>query len=226
MIDWTRNTSDPNDHNAQAEVSTYLLSIRVLEPRRYMDWLLDRVNGKSCLDIGAVEHDLSYTEKPTWKHSQLAQVCSRVVGVDILAEYVEVLRRKGFDIRFCDATSDADLGERFEKVVIGDVIEHVENPVSLLRFALRHLAPEGEVIVKTPNPYYTDHIKKFIKNRNFVNLEHLAWFTPTQTLELARRANCDLSAYVVDVVERPWYLRFVNPEVFSRDYVYIFKKSA
>jgi 2-polyprenyl-3-methyl-5-hydroxy-6-metoxy-1,4-benzoquinol methylase len=60
--------------------------------------------------------------------------------LDILAPLVEELRGRGFNVRCVDATSDADLGERFEIVFAGDVIEHVDNAVALLRFAGRHLA--------------------------------------------------------------------------------------
>ena len=44
------------------------------------------------------------------------------------------------------------------RVVIGDVIEHVNNPVRLLQFARRHLAPDGLVLVSTPNPYWIKHV--------------------------------------------------------------------
>ena len=130
-----------------------------------MLWLLDKLKDKSCLDIGAVEHDLSYTEKDTWKHKQLAASASYIVGVDVLNEYAEALQERGFDIRYCDATSEEYLVEKLVSVVLGDIIEHVNNPVDLIRIAKRHLNPVGEIIVKTPNPYYVDYVKKCAKNR-------------------------------------------------------------
>ena len=222
MFDWTSETSDPNNSDAIKKANQYLRDVRLIEKCGYVEWLLNIVEGKTCLDVGAVEHDLSYTERDTWKHGQLKKVCSRVVGIDILEEYAAVLRERGYDIRVCDATSDTFLGEKFEAVVLGDVIEHVNNPVDLLRFAIRHLQQGGIAVAKTPNPYYIDHIKKFAKSRGFENLDHIAWFTPTMAMEIARRAGCQLSNYVVFTGDHPRLGRLLRPDLLSRDFVYIF----
>ena len=223
-MDWTQYTTDPCDVHTQDLIRKYLKNIRVIADKDYMSWLLSRVEGKNCLDIGAIEHDLSHTEKPTWKHKQLTDVASRVVGVDILEEFAQVLNQRGFDIRVCDATSDTYLGEIFDKVILGDVIEHVENPVKLVNFAIRHLNDNGEIIVKTPNPYYIDNIIKFAKNKDSVNFEHIAWYTPTMALEISRRAQCNLAAYVVFPRKRPWRNIFPGTDILTRDFVYIYSK--
>ena len=222
-MDWTKTSTDPNNEKAMRDVHDRLMNIRIVKEFTYLDWVIEKVRGKTCLDIGAIEHDLSYTEKDTWKHKQLVASASKVVGVDIIEEFVQVLNERGYDVRLCDATSDVFIGEKFDIVVIGDVLEHVSNPVSLLLFALRHLNDNGEVIVKTPNPHYKGHIKSFIKDRKYLNLEHMAWYSPGQMLEVSRRAGCQLKSYIVNSPEKkPWYARFVSPELFSQDYVYIF----
>lgn len=223
-MDWTKISSDPNNREAMQAVHNHLLSIRVVRDAYvYIDWLADKVNNKTCLDIGAVEHDLSYVEKDTWKHKRLLQSASKVVGIDIIEEYVRVLNERGYDVRLCDATGDEFIGEKFDVVVIGDVLEHVTNPAGLIRFALRHLNENGEIIVKTPNPHYKSCIKSFIKKRYYINLDHVAWYSPNHVLELSRRIGCVLKSYTVDYTEiKPWYRRYVNPEFFSQDYVFIF----
>lgn len=222
-MDWTKISTDPNNTEAMQAVKNHLLGLRETRTSSYLDWLVDRVKGKSCLDIGSVEHDMSYVEKDTWKHKKLVQSASRVVGIDIIEDYVQQLRERGYDIRLCDATSDNYIGEKFDFVVIGDVLEHVTNPGDLLEFALRHLNEGGEIIVKTPNPHYKWCVKCFIKNKSHINLEHVAWYSPSQALELSRRTGCALKSYLIEFSDKkPWYWRFVNPEFFSRDYVYIF----
>lgn len=223
-MDWTKLTTDPCDATVQGQMTRYLQSIRVVEKRDYMPWLLNRVRGRTCLDIGAVEHDLSYTEKPSWKHKQLKEVCTELAGVDILEEPVRVLNERGYNIHVCDATSDVYLGEKFDFVVLGDVIEHVSSPINLVRFAARHLNDGGLIIAKTPNPYYVDNILSFAKNKVFVNFEHLAWFTPTMALEIGRRTDCPLTNYVVFPRKRPWSRIFSKSDLFTRDFVYIFSQ--
>ncbi|MDH3342725.1 MAG: class I SAM-dependent methyltransferase [Gammaproteobacteria bacterium] len=223
-MDWTKISTDPNDSNAMRAVHEHLHSIRVVDDENvYIDWVVNRVRNRSCLDVGAVEHDMSYVEKDTWKHKKLIDSASKVVGVDIIEEYVNELNSRGYDIRLCDATSDKYIGEQFDVVVIGDVLEHVTNVQGLLDFSLRHLKEDGEIIVKTPNPHYRSFIKSFIKKKFYINLEHVAWYSPSQVLEIARRSGCTLESYRISYTEgKRWYWRFVNPELFSQDYVFIF----
>ncbi len=221
-MDWTKLTADPCNPDVQEKMKSHLMHRRKIMRGDYMSWLLQQVQGKSCLDIGAVEHDIKFIDMPSWKHGQLAKVARYLVGVDILDEYHELLSERGYDIRFVDATSDADLGDQFETVVLGDVIEHVDNPVALLRFAKRHLAKNGRIIVKTPNPFYIDNVIKFAKGRPFVNFEHVAWYTPTMALEIGRRSGCELSEYLVFPRKRPWCQIFPGSDIFTRDFVYVY----
>jgi 2-polyprenyl-3-methyl-5-hydroxy-6-metoxy-1,4-benzoquinol methylase len=70
-----------------------------------------------------------------------------------LSRWVNELNDRGFNIRCVGATSDADLGERFELVSIGAVLQQVENPSALLRFAPRHVARGSKILAATPNPF-------------------------------------------------------------------------
>jgi len=223
-MDWTKYTTDPLDKTIGYKMRDHLQSIRRIKHISYENWLLAQVENKSVLDIGAIEHDLSYTEMPSWKHRMLVEKASKVVGVDILEDYAKILNERGYDIRVCDATSDAYLGEKFDVVVLGDVIEHVSNPVGLIKFSIRHLSDHGEIYAKTPNPYYIDKIRwLFNKNKGFENFEHIAAYTPTMALEVARRAGCELDSYIVFPRKRPWKYMFPKSDIFTRDFVYVFK---
>lgn len=144
---------------------------------------------KDVLDIGCVEHDSSYWQNPNWEHARIAKVASSCVGVDILPDGVRALRQAGFDVRLVDATSDTDLDRRFDTVVIGDVIEHVPSPVSLLSFARRHLRPQGTILIKTPNPHYIGLIVRSLRNgRPLDNADHLFWIGADNYRELCARS--------------------------------------
>ncbi len=224
MIDWTKLSSNPNDRSAGEKVHRYLQKICVVKRMDYLDWLLEKVRDKKCLDVGAIEHNMEYVKMPRWKHKLIKENAKKVVGVDILEKYAQKLNKNGFDIRICDATSNEYLGEKFELVILGDVIEHILNPVRLLKFAIRHLKDGGEVIVKTPNPYYINTIKKTIRNKFYNNLDHVMWITPTMMMEIARRAGCSLNEYIVYLNKMPWLSRFISPDFLSRSYIYILGK--
>ncbi len=233
---WSEISSDPNDRRVADFLKRELKGRYrglIADPDAF---LADFVRARTVLDVGVVQHELFQTEKPGWKHGQIKKLADRLVGVDILRPQAEELVRRGFDVRVVDATSDTDLGDRFDRVVTGEVIEHVDNPVALLRFVARHLAEGGLALVSTPNPFFIDHLRQGYRDGLFIpNAEHVSWVTPTMALELGHRAGLQLHEY--------WHVQgegitrsrrlvlaalaslgLQNAELFTRSFVYIYSK--
>lgn len=236
MTSWreiSRNPVDPRVHRHQ-----WLRTKGLCRPirGRYDDFLRQELCGTRVLDIGCAEHDPSHWQRPGWLHARIAGWASRVVGIDILPDAVEALAAAGWDVRCIDATSGEDLGERFDRVMLGDVLEHVDDPVALLRFAARHLRRGGRAIVRTPNPFWWRYAARAAFHGLMVeNAEHVAWFTPGNALELAERSGLRLTSYRPITAHRvAWNplhvaLRVVSgrePEVFAHSMVYIFESHA
>lgn len=191
---------------------------------------------QTVLDIGMVGHAIENSFKADWRHDNIRKVATRTVGVDIVEQAVLELRQKGYDVRLVDATSDADIGERFQRVVLGDVIEHVDNPVALLRFAARHLADGGLIVCTTPNPLYIENAVAVIRNGALIaNAEHISWITPSNALELASRAGLALkrvhhysgsgnSSFRKACIAMLKTLGWIKYEFFARSYIYVFGK--
>lgn len=196
-LDWSTLTDDPNNSDAKRAVRTYLEEIRQLHlDVDLIDFVLREVRGKRVLDIGIISHSSEYIERSDWRHDRIVKSSSYCLGIDILEELIEELKGRGYNVRCADATSDLFLGERFDVVFIGDVVEHVANPIALIGFAKRHLAPGGKIFISTPNPFSRKFVRKFMKQGVLVtNLDHLGWIIPVNMLELARRAGARLSAY-------------------------------
>lgn len=196
-LDWTTVSDDPNHRDAKAAVRTWLKTAqRIQTDTDLLGHIEHLVRGKRVLDIGVVSHSARYFDLPDWRHGRIHKAASYCVGIDILEPLVNELNARGFNVRCMDATSEADLGERFDVVFIGDVIEHVDNAVLLLKFAARHLAPGGRLYVTTPNPFSRKFFRQFKRDGVMVtNLDHIAWISPTQAMELARRAGIALAAY-------------------------------
>jgi 2-polyprenyl-3-methyl-5-hydroxy-6-metoxy-1,4-benzoquinol methylase len=232
FLDWTRLTDDPNDREAKRLVRHRLIAARQV----HMDmdltrFVLDAATGKRVLDVGVAEHAARYIRDPGWRHGKIRAVAARCVGIDILEPLVRELQAQGFEVHHIDATSEADMGERFDLVFIGDVIEHVDNAVTLLRFARRHLEPGGRVLVSTPNPFSRKFYRRFRREGVvMVNLDHVAWFSQTMALELGRRAGLALHAcHLIKPIARwkqplkhlAW--RFVPPEYTFPDLLFEFR---
>ncbi|HXX53824.1 MAG TPA: methyltransferase domain-containing protein [Thermodesulfovibrionales bacterium] len=196
-MDWSKLTDNPADIETRKVLLKHLLSIRTVKEMSYTEYLKSLVKGKRVLDIGAAEHDLSHIKSPDWKHRIMRENCGYILGLDIVSDLVDYLSKQGYNFRCVDATTDIILGEYFDVVVIGDVIEHVDNPINLLKFAGRHISQHGEIIVTTPNPFYHRYFFRNMRKGTFVaNFEHTCWVTPSMALEIARRSGLRLKSYI------------------------------
>jgi 2-polyprenyl-3-methyl-5-hydroxy-6-metoxy-1,4-benzoquinol methylase len=226
-MDWRSLTENPVDSQVYAMVRKQLVTKTEAVHGGFIK-LLELFTGKTVLDIGVAEHDLThYANKETWKHGMIKSVAATCLGVDILQPMVERLNADGYECLCVDATSDIDIGKRFNYVHIGDVIEHVSDPIKLIRFAARHLAENGEIVVTTPNPYFYQNIVRVIREGMLVaNFEHVTWIGESMAQEIAHRADVELRK-IYRPVSRRWLVAAVqkaNLGIFSDKYYYFFAK--
>jgi len=236
-IGWRDVCEDPGDPRAHDFLRSKMRELKLPGLTSPLNFLARFVEREDVLDIGVVEHTLARTYGDEWKHRRIKENAARTVGIDIVADAVAALCERGYDVLCIDATSDFDLGDRFSRIVIGDVIEHVDSPVRLLRFAARHLSSEGLVLCTTPNPFFVGHLVRGFRDPPFVaNGEHICWITPTMALEIGRRAGLDLVAYHHTIGSGSTFVRrllvrmvrwfgLIEKEIFSGSYYYIFKKA-
>jgi 2-polyprenyl-3-methyl-5-hydroxy-6-metoxy-1,4-benzoquinol methylase len=231
---WTKISKNP----VSQEVLSFLYN--ELKQRRgerifdFMEYLRGFVAERTVLDIGVVEHDVTHIESSNWKHKKIKEFAKEVMGVDILSEEVALLQKRGFNVVEVDATSDTDLGLRFDRVFIGDVIEHVDNPINLLKFAARHLKNDGLILVTTPNPFCFFR-RGLMEGTIIANAEHVCSVSPCNAIEIGRRAELELHEYrLLQSRGVRWTGRtftklrdvfWADSEFFSGGFCYIFKKS-
>lgn len=132
---------------------------------------------------------------------------------------------KGYNVRCVDATTDAYLGELFDVVVLGDIIEHVNNPVNLLLFAKRHLNDKGIILISTPNPYYINTILKYLNNEYpYINMDHIFWVTPFNMNELCCRVELTFLNYYLIIPKKNLFFKFIeilfSEELLGYNYIY------
>jgi SAM-dependent methyltransferase len=138
-----------------------VLDLGVVDSRRGVESTRDRVaRGSSAL------------------HEHIRQRNPRVVGIDIDAEGVELLRERGYDV-LCADVETMDLGRQFDTIIAGEIIEHLPNAGRSLSNLRRHLKPGGHIVLSTCNPFYArQHLKIWRSGDVQVHDEHTAWFDP------------------------------------------------
>lgn len=75
----------------------------------------------------------------------------QVEGVDFDSTAVENARSKGLQVRFGSLEAQSYPDKHFDVIVMSHLIEHVHDPLRLLRESHRILKPGGQVVLVTPN---------------------------------------------------------------------------
>lgn len=199
MINWRNKTDNPDDQSIKNEMLEFFKNIRKIDCNHtHIEYIIENVENKRVLDIGIAEHDAQHIDSGQWKHRQINRAASYCVGIDILQNLVDYINNleEGYNAICMDATSNEYIGEKFDVVVLGDVIEHVDNPVSLLQFVKRHLVDDGKVFVLTPNPFCYNYFFQTLKKSTFIaNFEHVNWITPSMMHELCLRTGFTMLEY-------------------------------
>ncbi len=152
---------------------------------------------KKVLDIGCVQHNPENYKSKYCLHKALKEVSSSIVGIDLYKPGVDDLKERGFlNIIYADA-QQFELGEKFDVIVAGDIIEHLEDFHGFLESCRRHMHNGSRLIISTPNPWYWKYmIKAVISNEVSNNPEHTCWLCVRTLRQLLRRHNFDIGEVV------------------------------
>jgi 2-polyprenyl-6-hydroxyphenyl methylase/3-demethylubiquinone-9 3-methyltransferase len=126
--------------------------VRLAYIRDWIDqhWQIDEhgrtpLEGRTALDVGCGAGLLA---------EPLARLGAKVVGIDAAPELIAVARdhasAMGLDIDYRAAAIE-ELEGRFDLVTSMEVIEHVADPAAFVKALAKRLAPDGLLILSTPN---------------------------------------------------------------------------
>jgi 2-polyprenyl-3-methyl-5-hydroxy-6-metoxy-1,4-benzoquinol methylase len=128
--------------------------------RRRVDWMAASVRGPRVLDIGCSEGILAVL---------LARAGHRVVGVDIEPAAIAAAQRllsdepapvpERVEWRIADALTVHLGAGAFDTVVLGQILEHLEDPSVMLERAFAWLKPGAQLVLTAPFGYlpHPDH---------------------------------------------------------------------
>lgn len=223
---WSDVASDPNASAALAHRAAVLRAAWRPPIRDRVLFLEERCRGRRVMDVGCVAHDVARIDSPQWLHRHLAAVADRCIGVDVLSDGVEAMRERGFEVMLHDlrdGSGPLSAEAPFDVIVAGELIEHVEAIDMLFRTASEVLAPGGELLVTTPNPYAPERVRAAQLGIVWENADHIVYAFPSGMAELAERHGLVLAeAAVTDDRPRPTFveqLKAVRRRLRGRQYV-------
>lgn len=163
--------------------------------------------GKKVLDVGCVGQDLD-PDSPRWLHARIREVAASVTGCDINTEGIQRLNERGLQILTPEQVEASN--EKYDVVVMGDVIEHVTNAGEFLEYYKRFLQQGGTMIICTPNAFGIRYVLQvFFYGRPTTNPEHTVYFDPFVMLELINRVGLKPADFY-------WLYDYQKPGKFSQ----------
>jgi len=178
---------------------------RTRNVERVHDAIAPLIRDRSVLHLGCAAHDATKIEgNEPWLHELLDETAATCLGVDLLDEEVARMRAAGYDAA-CADVQDMHLGEEFETIVAGELIEHLVDFDGFLRSIDRHLADGGRLVLTTPNAMAVHWTGLRLLDVPFINNEHTCWFDRTTLRQLLDRYGFALTrtGYVGDCSFRP-----------------------
>ncbi|MBI2673310.1 class I SAM-dependent methyltransferase [Candidatus Woesearchaeota archaeon] len=114
-------------------------------------------------------------------------------GIDINKSAVEYAKNLGLNAEVKDLSSFKD--KSFDIVILNDVLEHVENPIKMLKDIKRIMKEDGILEISTPN---IGSILANISGKKWLHIkpnEHLYYFSPKTLAKILELSSFNLVEY-------------------------------
>lgn len=165
--------------------------------------LTDYCSGKSVIHFGFADH-LPLIEKKredgVWLHECLADVATTLVGIDVNRAAVDYIKENIPSAEcYCIDIVNEDLPDditqrKWQVLLIGELLEHVDNPVEFLSMIARTFPNVDEFIITVPNAFCVTNFVCARGGNEMVNTDHRYWFSPFTLAKVCNRSGLDLVA--------------------------------
>lgn len=163
-----------------------------------LDDLARRVRGRTLLDVGCGAGIVVHVATARGWHAR---------GIDLSSPAIAIAKRFNATCERLDFFAPDLDGERFDVIVMSELIEHVPSPARFLRRASELLVPGGIVYLTTPN--FQSLTWPLVGTAwSVVHEQHLSYFTP-RTFRALVRQHTDLEVASLES-------RNVSPEVIAK----------
>lgn len=167
--------------------------------RDRMEIISPLVRGRRTLDLGVVDRrtdrqrtaDRLLEKSSSLLFRRICAVNPGAMGIDIDEEGIGILQQQGLNAKTADVMT-MDLGQQYDVIVAGELIEHLANPGQFLRNVRKHLTPDGTLVITTPNPFSCRQAWKIWRYGSpRIHEEHVCWFDPITLGRLCRQSQLE-----------------------------------
>jgi 2-polyprenyl-3-methyl-5-hydroxy-6-metoxy-1,4-benzoquinol methylase len=147
------------------------------------DYLCDLARGRRVVHVGFVDAGCQMLNERSgaWLHEHLASAAAELVGIDLDEAGVADARARGYDAHAVDCRDVAALRALelapADLVVAGEVIEHLDDPGGFLDGIHALVAPNGMLVVTTPNATGLVNAAALLGNYEVQHPDHVVMYT-------------------------------------------------
>lgn len=145
------------------------------------------IKNKDVIHIGCSDHIQIIDEKiknNKWLHKLISDNAKSCIGIDIDKESIEFIKNKlGYTNVFHGDILNDDFdnitSKNWDYVVLGEIVEHLDNPVNFLKvLKMKYGKNISKFIITVPNIYNKRQFINMMNYREVINSDHRFWFTP------------------------------------------------
>ena len=169
-------------------------SNRIDVPLPYKEQIPNRVNfltemsrGRKVVHLGCLDHQPLIADKIArgqWLHKELTDVASSCIGVDIDEEALRYVE-ENFGYKnivlgnFTTDKFDAIVNNKWDYAILGELLEHIDNPVQFLSsIRTNYSGIIDRIVVTVPNAWTRITMRMAKSSIEMINSDHRYWFTP------------------------------------------------
>jgi hypothetical protein len=169
-----------------------------------MDYIEKLVLNRKIIHLGCADHVSSIQKKLArnkWFHKRLSDCAERCLGIDINPEGIQVMKKLGFqDVVLADIlrgeVSSEIRREKWDYMVMGEILEHQDNPeVFLEMIGQRYNSFVERLVVSTPNAFRYLNFTSALRHQEKINTDHRYWFTPYTLGKIGTRAGLEIDHF-------------------------------
>jgi hypothetical protein len=210
----------------------YSTSSKKVESR--LDYLEKVVAGKKIIHIGFADHIPLIKEKiknGVWLHKRLLEKASYCVGIDIDQKAVEYIRNEFnipdlFAFNVIEDEVPEALKQPFDYMILGEVLEHIDNPVLFLNaLKLKYGKYVKHMVITVPNAFSFENVRWALKETEFINTDHRFWFTPFTLAKVGSQAGLEFQSFEMCQtwkLNRWWKNRMIKSNPLLRENLVMF----
>jgi len=181
---------------------------------------------KNIVHIGCVDHKPETIEQKIkhnkWLHGILDDAAEKCFGIDIDKNGINYLKNVlGYKDVACIDLADCTEHEIFDRywdyILIPEVLEHQDNPVTFLQGINEKFKDKAEkIIITVPNAFSKSNYSNAFNNFESINTDHRYWFTPYTIAKIIISSgfNLDEIRFSRNGIIKPW--TFIKNSFFSR----------